>query len=129
MVGDRENPIIYLLDKDAELDDESPIIRERTTPCVSPQGSRMIFDEVELICQTGQDNNTKPTVMLDWSDDRGKTWSNDRVVEIAKDIGAIGEYEKRVMFRRLGQSFGRVFRVRMTDAGRLIILGAKAKIR
>lgn len=129
LVGDRENPIIYLLDKDAELDDESPIIRERTTPCVSPQGSRMIFDEVELICQTGQDNNTKPTVMLDWSDDRGKTWSNDRVVEIAKDIGAIGEYEKRVMFRRLGQSFGRVFRVRMTDAGRLVILGAKAKIR
>ncbi|WP_180155241.1 packaged DNA stabilization protein [Acinetobacter sp. YH12045] len=129
LVGDREFPYIYKLDADAETDNGAVIIRERTTPCVSPQGSRLIFDEVELICQVGQDNNTKPTVMLDWSDDRGKTWSNDRITEIANDIGAIGEYEKRVIFRRLGQSFGRVFRVRMTDAGRLIILGAKAKIR
>ncbi|WP_168416476.1 packaged DNA stabilization protein [Acinetobacter indicus] len=129
LVGDREFPYIYLLDADAETDDGATIIRERTTPCVSPHASRMIFDEVELICQVGQDNNTKPTIMLDWSDDRGKTWSNDRISEIANDVGAIGEYEKRVIFRRLGQSFGRVFRVRMTDAGRLIMLGAKAKVR
>lgn len=129
LVGDRQYPIIYLLDPLAETDNEVPIIRERTTPCVSPNGSRMIFDEVQLFCQVGQDNNTKPMIMFDWSDDRGKTWSSDQVVEIANDLGAIGEYEKRVVFRRLGQSFSRVFRVRMTDAGRLILLGAKAKVR
>lgn len=129
LVGDREFPYIYKLDAEAETDNGAVIIRERTTPCLNAHATRKVFDEVELVCQVGQDNNTKPTIMLDWSDDRGKTWSNDRVVEIAKDIGAIGEYEKRVIFRRLGQSFGRVFRVRMTDAGRLIILGAKAKIR
>lgn len=129
LVGDREYPYIYLLDPLAETDNEVPIIRERATPCVMPNGSRMIFDEVQLFCQVGQDNNTKPTIMFDWSDDRGKTWSSDQVVEIANDLGAIGEYEKRVVFRRLGQSFSRVFRVRMTDAGRLILLGAKAKVR
>ncbi|RZG74736.1 packaged DNA stabilization protein [Acinetobacter sp. WCHAc060025] len=129
LVGDRENPIIYMLDPLSETDNEAPIIRERTTPCVSPNGTRMVFDEVQLFCQVGQSNNTKPMIMFDWSDDRGKTWSNDRIEEISNDIGAIGEYEKRVIFRRLGQSFNRVFRVRMSDAGRLILLGAHAKVR
>lgn len=129
MIGDRANGKIYKFDQNAETDDGATIVRERTTPCVSPHATRLIFDEVELICQVGQATNTKPQVMLDWSDDRGKTWSNDRLAELANDIGAIGEYEKRVIFRRLGQSFGRVFRVRMTDAGRLVMTGAKAKVR
>lgn len=129
LVGDWENQKLYLLDPDAQNDDDVPIIRERTTPCVTPNGSRLIFDELQVFCQVGQDDNSKPQIMLDWSDDRGKTWSNDRIAEISNDIGAIGEYEKRVTFRRLGQSFGRVFRVRMSDAGRLILLGAKARIR
>lgn len=129
LVGDRSSGNIYKLDQNAETDDGNPIIRERTAPCVSPHATRLIFDEVELICQVGQPTNTKPQVMLDWSDDRGKTWSNDRLTELANDIGAIGEYEKRVIFRRLGQSFGRVFRVRMSDSGRLILLGAKARVR
>lgn len=129
LVGDWENQKLYLLDPDAQNDDDVPIIRERTTPCVTPNGSRLIFDEMQVFCQVGQDVNAKPQIMLDWSDDRGKTWSNDRIAEIANDIGAIGEYEKRVIFRRLGQSFERVFRIRMSDAGRLILLGAKARIR
>ena len=128
-VGDWENQKLYLLDPTAETDDSAPILRERTTPCISPQASRLIFDSFVLVCQVGQDDNTKPQVMLDWSDDKGKTWSNDRIIDISNDIGAIGEYEKRVIFRRLGQSTGRVFRVRMSDAGRLVILGAKAKVR
>jgi hypothetical protein len=129
LVGDRSNGKVYKFDQNSETDDGATIIRERTAPCSSPHATRLIFDEVELICQVGQATDTKPQIMLDWSDDRGKTWSNDRLAELAKDIGAIGEYEKRVIFRRLGQSFGRVFRVRMTDAGRLVITGAKAKVR
>jgi len=129
LVGDRANGKIYKLDANKQTDDGETIVRERTTPCLNPHATRMIFDEVQLICQVGQDENTKPQIMFDWSDDNGKTWSNDRLEEIANDLGAIGEYQKRVIFRRLGQSFGRVFRVRMTDAGRLILLGAKAKVR
>lgn len=129
LVGDWENQKLYLLDPTAETDDGEPIYRLRATPCINPQATRMIFDEFQLICQVGQDENTQPKVMFDWSDDKGKTWSNDRTESISKDIGAIGEYEKRVIFRRLGQSFGRVFRVRMTDAGRLVVLGAKARVR
>lgn len=125
LVGDRANGKIYWLESSAQTDDGNVIVRERTTPCLNPHGTRMIFDELELVCQVGQEQNAKPLIMLDWSDDKGRTWSNDR----QDDLGGIGEYKKRVIFRRLGQSFGRVFRIRMTDVGNLIVLGAKAKVR
>lgn len=72
----------------------------------------------------GQDVDAKPMLMLDWSNDKGRTWSYTR----QEDLGGIGEYEKRLIFRRLGQSFSRVFRFRMTDASKLVITGAKVRV-
>ena len=100
-------------------------MRERVTPVVNPHGLKLIFDELEIKLQAGQDDNSNPLLMLDWSDDNGRTWSTSR----QEGIGAVGEYKKRVIFRRLGQSLGRVFRLRMTDAARLVLLGAKVKVR
>jgi len=125
LVGDRSNGIVYRLCPDCSTDNLKPILRERITPVINPQGSQLIFDAVELILQTGQQENTKPVIRLDWSDDRGKSWSKDRVL----DFGAIGEFNKRTIFNRLGQSRNRVFRLRISDSNRLIILGAKARVR
>ncbi|NNH35720.1 hypothetical protein HLH12_09205 [Acinetobacter sp. NIPH 2377] len=125
LVGDRSNGIVYRLCPDCSTDNLEPILRERITPVINPQGSQLIFDAVELILQTGQQENTKPVIRLDWSDDRGKSWSKDRVL----DFGAIGEFNKRTIFNRLGQSRNRVFRLRISDSNRLIILGAKARVR
>jgi len=125
LVGDRENGLIYRLCDETRTDNGVMILRERTTPVINPHSQRMIFDELELKLQVGQNNNSKPLIMLDWSNDGGRTWSF--VSEL--DLGAIGEFEKRIIFRRLGQSFNRVFRLRMSDAANLIILGAKARIR
>ena len=125
LVGDREKGLIYALTTDAKDDDGALIVRERITPCINPQGQRLIFDEVELICQSTAQDGSNPTIMFDWSDDKGKTWSFDR----QETLGGIGQYNKRILFRRLGQSFSRVFRVRMTDSANLVLLGAKAKVR
>lgn len=125
IVGDRDNGLIYRLCDDTQTDNGVMILRERTTPVINPHSQRMIFDELELKLQVGQNNNSKPLIMLDWSNDGSRTWSS--VFE--QDLGAIGEFEKRVIFRRLGQSFNRVFRLRMSDAANLVILGAKARIR
>lgn len=125
MVGDRSNGKIYQLTTTAQKDDGDIIMRERVTPVINPHGLKLIFDELELKLQVGQDVNTNPLVMLEWSDDGGRTWSQGR----QESLGAIGDYGKRVIFRRLGQSFSRVFKLRMTDAARLIVLGAKAKVR
>ena len=125
LVGDRANGLVYRLCPKCQTDNGSLIMRERVTPCLNPQGQRLVFDEVEIMAQVGQDDNANPLLMLDWSDDKGRTWSNDR----QETLGGIGEFRKRVIFRRLGQSFNRVFRLRMTDTARLVLVGAKAKVR
>lgn len=125
LVGDRLNGKIYQLTQNAKTDDGAAILRERVTPVINPHGSRLIFDELELIAQAGQESNIDPQVIVDWSDDRGKTWSLSR----QQSLGKIGQYKNRVIFRRLGQSFGRVFRIRMSDPVRLVITGAKARVR
>lgn len=125
LVGDRLNGNVYELTQSAQTDDGASILRERITPVINPHGTRLIFDELELIAQVGRESGIEPQIMVDWSDDRGKTWSLSR----QQSLGKTGEYHKRVIFRRLGQSFGRVFRIRMSDPVRLVITGAKARLR
>lgn len=124
-VGDHSNGIVYELSLEEETDNGRLIMRERVTPVLNPQAQRLIFDELEVFIQSGQHLNREPLIMLDWSDDRGQTWSFDR----QESIGKIGQWDKRIIFRRLGQAYNRVFRLRMTDSGRLVVLGAKAKVR
>jgi len=52
-----------------------------------------------------------PTLMLRWSDDGGKTWSNEHWTT----AGKIGEYRKRVRWSRLGAARDRVFELVCTD--------------
>lgn len=125
LVGDRENGLVYRLCTDCNTDNLMPILRERVTPVINPQGAQIVFDALELTLQVGQKENVNPVIRLDWSDDRGKSWSKDRTL----DFGAIGEYDKRIVFNRLGKSRNRVFRLRISDANRLIVLGAKARVR
>jgi hypothetical protein len=53
-----------------------------------------------------------PEVMLRWSDDATKTWSNDHMAS----AGALAEYRMRVIWRRLGRSRDRVYELVATDA-------------
>jgi hypothetical protein len=65
-----------------------------------------------------------PQVMLRFSDDGGHTWSN----EHWKSMGAIGEYGKRTIWRRLGATMkirDRVYEVSGTDPVRIYIMGAE----
>jgi hypothetical protein len=62
---------------------------------------------VGIVSGAGSD----PKVMLQWSDDGGYTWSN----ELWVSMGKLGERKVRAMWRRLGKSRDRVFRVTITD--------------
>lgn len=61
-----------------------------------------------------------PKLMVDWSDDHGKTWSNQR----EQSMGKIGEYRKRVRFLRLGSARDRIFRISISDPVKRVILSA-----
>lgn len=53
-----------------------------------------------------------PQAMLDWSDDDMRTWSN----ELWRSMGRIGEYKKQVVWRRLGMSRKRNYRITIADS-------------
>lgn len=66
-----------------------------------------------------------PQAILDWSDDGGRTWSNEHWVS----IGKIGEYQQRAKWRRLGSSRNRTFRLTITDPVPVEIMAANATVR
>jgi len=65
-----------------------------------------------------------PEVMLRWSDDGGHTWSNEHWAS----MGRIGQYGRRVFWRRLGMTLklrDRVYEVSGTDPVKIAIVGAE----
>jgi hypothetical protein len=63
-------------------------------------------------------------VMLRWSDDGGHTWSNEHLAS----MGKIGEYGKRVIWRRLGMTTklrDRVYEISGSDPVKIAIMGAE----
>ena len=68
-----------------------------------------------------------PEVMLRWSDDGGHTFSN----EHWREMGAIGQYGYRTIWRRLGMTQkirDRVYEVSGTDPVKIAIMGAELLI-
>jgi len=65
-----------------------------------------------------------PQVMLRWSDDAGRTWSN----EHWNSMGKLGAYGTRTIWRRLGMTEkirDRVYEVSGTDPVKIAIMGAE----
>jgi hypothetical protein len=82
--------------------------------------SDYLIAEQETVATQG----ANPQVMLRFSDDGGHTWSN----EHWKSMGKIGEYYKRVIWRRLGMTTklrDRVYEVSGTDPVKIAIMGAE----
>ena len=95
------------------------LLTENNEYLITENGDYLISDETTPITQ-GSD----PQVMLRWSDDGGHTWSN----EHWSPIGKIGEYYKRVFWRRLGMTLklrDRVYEVSGTDPVKIDIMGAE----
>jgi hypothetical protein len=86
---------------------------------ITENGDYLIAEQ-EAIATQGAD----PQVMLRWSDDGGHTWSNEHWAS----MGKIGQYYKRVIWRRLGMTVklrDRVYEVSATDPVKIAIMGAE----
>jgi len=124
LVGDMENGKIYELDTSYYKEDDQTMGCIRTCQVIHADRKRIFFHSFEIDFEagiglaTGQGDD--PQAMLQWSDDGGHTWSN----EHWRSIGKIGEYKKRVIWRRLGQARERIFKVTITDPVNRVIIGA-----
>jgi len=128
IVGDYVKGELYELDMDTFDDDGETIRRIRTCQVIHKDRRNLFFPRFELDFEGGVGLSTgqgdDPQAMLQWSDDGGHTWSYERWV----DIGPIGEYTARAVWRRLGRSRNRVFRVMVSDPVKYVLIAANAEI-
>jgi hypothetical protein len=129
IVGDYETGKIYALDQDSYTDDGTSIVRIRTAPHMSKGLTLVRHNSIQIDMETGVGlsgtaQGSDPQVILDYSDDGGHSWSNERFAS----LGKIGERMTRVKFNRLGMSRDRVYRVKVTDPVKPVLIGAEINV-
>ena len=131
VVGDYVNGNIYAFDLTV-FSDNGDLQKWQRSWRALPQGQnnlrRTAQHSLQIDLESGTGLNlgqgSDPQVMLRWSDDGGHTWSN----EHWSPMGKIGEYYRRVFFRRLGMTLkirDRVYELSGTDPVKIALLGAE----
>jgi hypothetical protein len=130
IVGDYQNGNLYAFDPEVYADDgqiQRWLRSWRALPTGQNNLKRTAHHMLQLDCESGVGLNlgqgSDPQAMLRWSDDGGHTWSN----EHWSGMGKIGEYYRRVIWRRLGMTLklrDRVYEVSGTDPVKIAIMGA-----
>ena len=91
------------------------IRRMRQAPHLSDEQGWLYYERLQLDLESGvgltDGQGEDPQVMLQWSDDGGHTWSREHWVS----AGRGGAYTWRALWRRLGRSRDRVFRLVISD--------------
>lgn len=126
VVGDYMSGNLYQLSSTIYTDNGSYIPRQRVFPHLNADMRRIFYSFLQLDLEpgTGIDGlgqGINPQAMLQFSDNGGNSWSNEKWAS----IGAIGQKRTRVIWRRLGQARDKVFRVTITDPVKVVLIGAE----
>lgn len=126
LIGDFEDGRIYQSDLDFYSEAGQPIHRIRRAPHISDNLNRLFFDffQVDIEAGIGLDGTaqgTDPQMMMRYSNDGGRTWSNERTAS----MGKLGEYKRRAFWNQLGQGRDRVYEVKITDPVKVVLIDAK----
>lgn len=126
--ADYANGKIYTLDYRNYTEDGDYIERVRETETMHSKDVRLCYHAVYIDIESGvglvSGQGVDPQMMLSWSDDGGKTWSN----EVWASMGKLGAYSYRATWRRLGSARQRIYRIRVTDPVDVTILGGYADV-
>lgn len=108
---------VYQLSDQYKVEHDVELVSERVTAYITEDQKPLFQSSLELImntgnaAQTGTVSETDPVVELRYSDDAGRTWCDWK----QRAMGKIGEYRKRVKFKRLGRFRVRTFHIRVSD--------------
>src|ERR1700744_5697280 len=130
LVGDWGSGNLYQLSFENLTDNGTLIRRLRRAPTITNEKEWMYHLQMTVDFEAGvgpqpalvdgDGNPRQPLAVLRWSDDRGRTWSNDH----ARGCGMAGQYGKRVFWMRLGRSRNRVYELVVTDPIKWVITDA-----
>lgn len=117
-------PSLDTLDENGEL-----IVCEIGLPTLEASRARVTMYTFEVYCETGVGLNSgqgsDPQIMMTYSDDGGRTWSN----ELWRSLGLIGQYKTRAIWRRLGQFRQRQIKLTISDPVRKLVMGYYCDVR
>lgn len=120
LIGDVDSGNLYEWDIDTFTDAGNTIVRVRDTgplhgELLGAPGKRIEMDRFELIMERGvglvSGQGSDPVVMLQVSDDGGKTFSTERWGK----IGKLGQFKIKVEWHALGSFFERIVRIKTSD--------------
>lgn len=114
-VGDATSNKVGYLDPTTYTEWGNTMRMEWTYEPVYAEQRLAFHDRLEVVLETGvglpTGQGSDPEMMLDYSDDGGQTWT----ALPNKSIGAIGRYDTRVVWTRLGSARQRVYRAAVSD--------------
>lgn len=124
LVGDRRNGSIYQLSMNFYTDGSEELCRERIYTHLSDEGKKIRYNSLEIGFETGvglqSGQGSAPLVSLSLSKDGARTW-----IDCGDgSIGAVGQYQTKVQFRRLGVAEIMTFKLRVTDPVKVAITGS-----
>ncbi len=130
LVADYRNGNIYELDTDTYDDNGDTIHRVREGITISAKalgspGKDLMMQRLELIIEPGVSLlSGQATIIIEWSDDDGRTWSS----ENWELIGDKGDYQHKIELFGLGKFRRRQFRFEMTDPVKWVLISANADV-
>lgn len=127
LVGDMTNGTIWELSETTYTEGSQPLVAERTTQYVNANGEWVSMEEFEPLVDAGvgltSGQGSDPVLLLSYSDDGGRTWSNPR----EGNIGRRGEYTNRVRYHGLGAfNQSRAMRLHYSEPTPFTLFGAMA---
>lgn len=120
IAGNETNGELFEIDPDAYDEDGALLVLDIRAPTVHTFPKAYIADTIEVDAIMGMGRNTTnthnsdPLLMLDYSDDGGRTYQGERT----KTLGAIGKYQNTIRFNQCGMvnESGRQWRLRASAA-------------
>lgn len=122
IVGERESNRLGELDATTFTEWGEVLRSSCASPSLGEDNRRVLNSRLELIFEQGvgltSGQGADPQVMLRWSDDGGRTWSN----EHWRSMGRIGEFRARAVWHQLGMSRDRVYEYAISDPVRRTLI-------
>lgn len=120
LVGDPQTGKIWEVDPLTYTDSDGGELRRlHAAPYITMQMDNIRYSQLTIDCDTGvgldvspEDPGYDPQVVMRWSANRGKNFSNERMTT----LGRVGQNDIRVIFNQLGSSrIGMTFETYVTD--------------
>lgn len=116
---------VYAFNRETHTNAGDPLVRRRISPHNAGFGLfRVFYGTFELDVTCGDvPSGAVPRVQMRYSNDGGRTWQEWRI----REVGRIGEYDKRVRWNGCGSARDRVWDVQCTDDCAFSIISAKCQ--